>query len=52
VADHRKEVEYLRRKARQFRALAASERSNIAQQLLDIALELEMRANELEDEAS
>jgi hypothetical protein len=49
VANHRQEIRYLRKKARQFRELAASEPGDIAQKLLDIARQLEKRAKELED---
>ena len=49
VAERCKEIQYLRRKAKQFRELAAHERRDIAQKLLDIAHDLERRAGELED---
>lgn len=42
------EIRYLRRKARQFRELATSYQTDISPKLLEIAIELEQRADELE----
>jgi hypothetical protein len=48
MADHRDEIRYLRRKARQFRALARQYSTEISPKLLEIAMELELRADQLE----
>jgi hypothetical protein len=50
VANNRKEIRYLRTKAKHFRELAAAERGDIVQKLLDIAGDLEKRAKELDSE--
>ena len=50
MADRTDEVRYLRLKARQFRALAASYDTEISRLLLEIAVELELRADALERE--
>lgn len=48
MADHTDEIRYLRRKARQFRDLATQYETEISPRLLEIALELEQRADEIE----
>lgn len=48
AADRVEEVRYLRDKARQFRELARTYPTDISERLLDIALELEQRADVLE----
>jgi hypothetical protein len=48
MADHSEEIRYLRRKARQFRELAATYDTEISPLLLEIAVELELRADMLE----
>jgi hypothetical protein len=50
MADHSAEIRYLRLKARQFRELAAAYDTDISPLLLEIALELELRADTLEQD--
>jgi len=50
MANRAEEIGYLRQKARQFRELASIYQTEISPQLLEIALELEQRADELEEE--
>lgn len=49
MANRREEIRYLREKARQFRELAQTYKTEISPKLLDIAIELEKRADALED---
>lgn len=50
MTDRAEEIRYLRRKARQFRELAGKYQTEISPKLYEIALELEQRANELEQQ--
>ncbi len=50
MADRTDEIRYLRQKARQFRELAATYDTEISPLLLEIAIELELRADALERE--
>jgi hypothetical protein len=50
MAQRADEIRYLRRKAQQFRELARQYRTEISPKLLEIALELEHRADQLEQE--
>jgi hypothetical protein len=47
MADHTKEISYLRNKAKQLRELAATADAERSQKLRAVALELEERAKEL-----
>jgi hypothetical protein len=47
MADHTKEISYLRNKARQLRELAATASADLSKKLRAVALELEERAKEL-----
>jgi hypothetical protein len=49
MADRTDEIHYLRQKARQFRELAATYDTEISPLLLEIAVELELRADALEE---
>jgi hypothetical protein len=51
MADRSEEIRYLRQKARQFRELAAAYETGISPLLLEIAVELELRAEALERRA-
>ncbi len=48
MADRADEIRYLRQKAQQFRELAAAYETEISPLLVDIATELEQRADALE----
>lgn len=48
MADRADEIRYLRQKAQQFRELAAAYETEISPLLLDIAMELELRAEAVE----
>jgi hypothetical protein len=48
MADRTDEIRYLRRKAQQFRELARQYPTDISPKLFEIAMELELRADELE----
>jgi len=48
MADRADEIRYLRQKARQFRELAGAYQTEISPLLLEIAMELELRADALE----
>jgi hypothetical protein len=50
MAQRADETRYLRRKAQQFRKLARQYWTEISPKLLEIALELEQRADQLEQE--
>lgn len=50
MTDRAEEIRYLRRKARQFRDLAGKYQTEISPKLYEIALELEQRANQLEQQ--
>jgi hypothetical protein len=50
MANHTDEIRYLRLKARQFRELAGTYDTEISPLLLEIAIELELRADALERE--
>ncbi len=49
MADRSEEIRYLRKKARQFRELAAAYDTDLSPRLLEIAIELELRAQALEE---
>jgi IMP cyclohydrolase len=50
MADRAEEIRYLRRKARQFRELAGKYQTEISPKLYEIAVELERRADQLEQQ--
>jgi hypothetical protein len=50
MTDRAEEIRYLRRKARQFHELAGKYQTEISPKLFEIAVELEQRANELEQQ--
>jgi hypothetical protein len=52
MADRSEEIRYLRRKAQQFRELARQYPTDISPKLYEIAIELELRADELEQQQS
>jgi hypothetical protein len=49
MPDIRQEVGYLREKARQFRVLAQTHETGVSDRLLEIAADLEDRADQLEE---
>lgn len=49
MADRADEIRYLRQKARQFRELAGTYQTELSPRLIEIAAELELRAQALED---
>lgn len=51
MANRHEEIRYLREKAQQFRKLAATHKTQISAQLIEIAAELEARADALARDA-